>query len=229
VRDILPSVLISHIRDHFFARVGQAQAGYRFSRADEDSLTGALGQSLLTVDPVVVDVAGRQYLWMTTYQKVRGRGMGAPEKEYGADGIFELQVTDSVKGVTRKKGLLFQAKKGWLGSDKELLKQTRNMRRFESDSIVIDYADGDYRAFDAGDVVMAEGVRARVPLSRRFQLAEVLADQFLECTRGVIDMIYDPRSEIVHVPGSAGTQAQDLARRVRAKDVVSTVVRRISF
>lgn len=207
MRDILPPFVFRQLRDHFYARVGQAESSFRHFRADEDSLTGALGQSLLEPQKLWVGPDGEQFVWSTTFHKVRGRGHNAPEKRYGIDGVFELEVVDVVTGTTRRKGLLFQAKNGWQTADRKLLAQTIEMRRLNANGIVIDYADGDYRAFDAGDVVEAGGRRAEVPAQRHYRLAEVLGDQFLECTRGVIGLHYDPDAEVVRVPAAGDAVA----------------------
>jgi hypothetical protein len=226
VRDILPSFVIDELRDHYYARVGQAEATFRHSQADEDSLTGALGQALLTPQRIVASGV-EQFVWSTTYKKVRGRGRDAPEKRYGIDGIFELEVVDTIRGFARRKGLLFQAKKGWQGVDQRLVAQTRVMRDLEPDSVVVDYADGDYRAFDARDVIEAGGRRELVPADRQYALAKVLGDQFLECERGVIDLVYDPIAEVVHVPRVAVIGPERRVARAQVDHAVVTQVARL--
>jgi hypothetical protein len=134
---LLPDGLKALIRDRYLAGVSDALAKYAFHAADEDSLTGALGNAISMPHAVVFGDGHRQYSYQVSYRKIRGRGPGAPEKQLGADGIFQIEVTDERGRQT--KGLPFQSKKGWRSVDSNLLKQARRMLETAGDGIVIDY------------------------------------------------------------------------------------------
>jgi len=70
---------------------------------------------------VVFGDGQRRYSYQVSYRKIRGRGPRAPEKQLGAGGIFQIEVTDDHGRQT--KGLPFQSKKGWSSADSNLLKQ----------------------------------------------------------------------------------------------------------
>jgi hypothetical protein len=193
--------MIRELRDHFFAGVTAAELGFPYAQEDEDSLTGAVGQSLLA-PRTEVRTEGGAFVWETHSYKVRGRGKGAPEKSLGVDGVFELEVHDHVRDLTRHKGLLFQAKKNWRGADHDLLDQVQSMSRIERDSIVIDYRRDGYRAFDALDVLEARGNRRGLRAGQALRLAEVLGEQFLKCRRGVVGMRYDENVRKLIIPAS---------------------------
>ena len=106
---LLPDGLKAVIRDRYLAGVSDAQAKYPFSAADEDSLTGALGNSISMPHEMLFGDGQNQYSYQMSYRKIRGRGPRAPEKQLGADGIFRIEVTDERGRQT--KGLPFQAKK----------------------------------------------------------------------------------------------------------------------
>ncbi len=74
----LPAPVIDALRDRFLAAVGDAQAGFEDARADEDSLTGALGQELSRRPLMTVFDGMSMYALKTNWKKVRGRGPGAP-------------------------------------------------------------------------------------------------------------------------------------------------------
>jgi hypothetical protein len=95
MQDILPEAVLDDLRDHYYAGVTEAEIGYEHNEADEDAVTGALGQALFTPGDRVVAVDGRFYHWRASHYKLGGRGPGAAEREYGADGIFQLEVIES--------------------------------------------------------------------------------------------------------------------------------------
>jgi hypothetical protein len=115
MRDILPEDVLQAIRDRYLAGVADAEAKFRFNRGSEDSLTGALGSELSMPGPMIFTTADREYEYQVYYQRVRGQGRGAPEKTYGADGIFQIEIRDRDGRIIRRKGLPFQAKVGRAG------------------------------------------------------------------------------------------------------------------
>lgn len=196
MRDILPEPLYQRIRDRYLAGVADAEAKFQYGRADEDTLTGALGQAISTPGREIYQINGEIYRYEVSYQKVRGRGFGAPEKPTGADGLFQIEVTDGDGRPLRQKALPFQAKKEWRGADRDLLRQARDMIRTTGPGLVIDYSHAGYRAADAADVVEL-GAQAGLLRERGklHDLGHTLADGFLECTIGVQDLFFDAEQE----------------------------------
>jgi hypothetical protein len=196
MRDLLPSRVFEALQDRYLAGVASAEAHYDQHSADEDSVTGALGEALAAREPMVFRGPAGQYTVNVTYRKVRGRGRGAPEKIFGADGIFQIEIADASGRQIRAKGLPFQAKKGWKGKDRQLLDQAKRMELHVPGGVIIDYSNEGYRACSAQAAVAANGSRPQVD---RFgvmkRLGQVLSTDFLECTIGKVGLFYDNGSE----------------------------------
>jgi hypothetical protein len=193
LRDI-PEVVVRMVRRHFYAGVKEAEVRFRYHAADEDAVTGALGERLIEPE-VHITVGDQVYRWNAVYHKLRGRGLGAPEKRIGADGIFQLEVLDQEGRFVVRKGLLFQSKVDWHGTDQRLFGQARDLLAQSSSSVVIDYSRNGYRAIPATDVVAAGGNRRRVHRGASKSLAEVLGDEFVGCTRGDRGLYWEPERE----------------------------------
>lgn len=201
MQDILSSLILSDIKNHYLARVTNAALGYKYNEGDEDSLTGALGQSLLTTTPrIVYDANGIGYLWSTYHYKIRGRGIFAPEKEFGADGIFQIEIRGIRGNLLRRKGFLFQAKKKWNGVDSKLKEQAALLSSNPHKAIVVDYSPNGYKACLAIHAAKANGDRHKLK-SRQFRrLADLLGNDFLDCHIGLTDLYYDSDKEILFDP-----------------------------
>lgn len=114
------------LADHYRVSIAAAVRGYADSAADEDAVTGALGQALRGEGTIRLD--GKVVRWTTRYRKLRGRGRGAPEKMLGADGIFEVELEDD-EGVRSRKSLPFQAKNNSPSyGDSHLRRQAKGLR-----------------------------------------------------------------------------------------------------
>ncbi len=176
---------------HYRRGVAAAVEGYQHSRADEDSVTGALGQALLGRGAFQVP-DGRVVTWNTSYTRFGSSKDGA-EPRYGADGIFEIQLTDD-DGITTRKSLLFQAKKeAYTYGDARLRRQARQIASVPGGGVVIDYQPGKFVAMDAGAVARNDERRAER------DLAELLAEEFVACTRGSSAYSFDPEAETISV------------------------------
>src|SRR6267142_4077001 len=146
IRDLLPPALIKVIRERYLAAVADAEQKFMFSEADEDSLTGALGNAISMAKPMVFYSDSGAFDYQISYQKVRGRGPGAPERRYGIDGLFQIEVTDREGRVLLRKGLPFQAKKHWEGTDSRLVEQMKAINLNPCNAIVVDYDRSGYSA-----------------------------------------------------------------------------------
>jgi hypothetical protein len=187
--------VVDAIRDRFVAGVTLAEEDYEFSSGDEDSVTGALGQSVRQRPVAFQSGDGSPWIWSTSYYKLRGRGPGAPEKHTGADGIFQIHVQSESGQVIRMKGLPFQSKKNWRGTNKKLADQAEGLLSSCGDGIVIDFTKSGYYAAHVEAVAYARGSRPKVAQGSKLpSLAKTLSD-FVECTIGKRGLYYDPGSE----------------------------------
>lgn len=190
----LPPGLKRIIRDRYLAGIADAEAKYRFSSADEDSLSGALGNNLSMPHPMIYSDGLRRWEFQISYQKIRGRGPGAPEKLLGADGIFQIEVRDE-DGVWRK-GLPFQSKKQWRSTDGKLLQQTKDMIQSAGDGIVVDYRPNQYSACLALDVIHNQANRRLIDQAgAAHSLGQLLGNDFLNCKVGRVGLFFDPEAE----------------------------------
>lgn len=193
MRDLLPEAVLHTIRDRYLAGVADAEATFDQSSADEDSLTGALGQAIAM--PLMSQFITEQgnFIVKIDYRKLRGRGRGAPEKKFGSDGIFQIEVKDLAGNVLRKKGLPFQCKKDWRGTNSKLRDQAVHMERETPGGIVVDFESTGYSACTAQAVVAAKGSKAQVKAAGQLRhLGQILGNDFLGCTIGTKGLFYDP-------------------------------------
>ncbi|MEW6639722.1 MAG: hypothetical protein AB1586_04385 [Pseudomonadota bacterium] len=191
---IIPEPLKHLLSGQYLAGVAAAEAKYRFNAGDEDALTGALGAEIVTPHPMILRDGTHTYRWETTYYKLRGRGSAAPEKLFGADGIFQIEVYDGK--TVRRKGLPFQAKHRWRHKDRKLVEQCRNMLVWTASGIAIDYTDKGYGACRATDVIECEGIKVALRKKGKLEsLGQILANDFLDCDIGTPDLFYDLTTE----------------------------------
>lgn len=166
--------------------ISAAVQGYADSAADEDSVTGALGQALRGGG--VVDIgAGKCVKWITRYRKLRGRGKNAPEKEWGADGLFEVETIDD-SGILSRKTLPFQAKNNSPKyGNSDLIKQAKKIAAFPGGGIVVNYKPNGYVAVDARFVANRDDAG-----NHESPLADKLSEEFLLCKIGSPSYIFEP-------------------------------------
>jgi hypothetical protein len=194
ILSVLPPMIVRALQRHFYAGVKMAEVRFRHHEADEDAVTGALGERL--IEPAIrVQFGPEVFTWSTVYYKLRGRGAHAPEKELGADGIFQLEVLDQEKRFILRKGLLFQSKIEWTGRDERLFYQAQRLAAVSRSAIVIDYSSNGYKAIPATSVMSAEGNRQRIPPENDKPLAEVLGDEFVGCLLGDHGLYWEPKLE----------------------------------
>jgi hypothetical protein len=192
----LPSIVLEFIRAQYVTGVADAEAQYENAAGDEDSLTGALGALISTAGPRYFLVGPATQIGVQIdFRKLRGRGPNAPEKRFGPDGIFQLQITENGMPSFRK-GLPFQAKKNWKGRNRQLADQARAMQRNLRGGIVIDYTAHGYTACDIAAAIEFNGNRRAVANgSHLHPLGQILGNDFLECRLGIQGLYYDQRGE----------------------------------
>jgi hypothetical protein len=198
---LLPVEFIKLIRDRIKAGVADAEAKFRLNEEDEDSITGALGQSISTDAPLVLGTPSSAFSFEIESIKLRGRGLDAPEKKLGADAIFQIRILRDGK-IVFSKGLPFQAKKGGGFRNAVVKKQAKDLYASTETGIVVRYANRDYTAADVRDILPnADGSSKLIKTQK---LSTILGDTFLDCGVGRIGLLYTPES--TNVPG-AGTFA----------------------
>lgn len=174
------------ISDQIKIAVKNAESGFRDHEADEDVISGDLGGQLRTA------VKGRigNTSWETRSFKLGGRGENAPEKIFGADGVFEIKVYDDVTGeLIATKGLPYQAKKN--SSSQGLLKQVEKMCSMDCSSIVIDYGPEGFTGIKEKDIIEAAGKIKGVQDAKKKSLADMLSSDFLNCNIGKQKISYN--------------------------------------
>lgn len=214
----LPDLVVAALRDRYLAAVADAQAGFASARGDEDALTGALGQELSRRPGLVVQVGSSEYFVKVDWSKPRGRGHNAPEKLYGTDGIFQLEVTDEHGRVIGKKGLPFQAKTEWKGKDKALAGQSAAIDNSLRGGIVINFTPNGYEACPTSAATQFGGSHPMVKKAGMLKsLGQILADDFLNCTVGTVGLFFDRDTERF-----VGADGQPL----KPANAITTVIRR---
>jgi hypothetical protein len=220
VRELLSYPQLQEVlADQYRHGIRSAQRNYLDSAADEDAVTGALGQALTNEGTLFIDGVGR-VRWETRYKKFRGRGGGAGEKRLGGDGVFEIRLHDEV-GLESRKSLVFQAKNKKLRlKESGLRHQAEQIASLPGGGLVIYYSDEGYTAFEAGAVVNGTAnPREDEPL------AEFLADGFLKCTRGSFAYYYDAHREAIVLSTPDGDVViRDLPLGIRVRTQLCVVL-----
>ena len=219
MKNILPAEVFQNIQDRFKAGISDAEEWFDNSEQDEDSLTGALGQSISSKNNNFhYENNEKKYEWKTYYKKIRGRGKNAPEKKLGADGIFQIEIKENNK-VIFTKGLPFQSKKNWNFKDKKLVEQLENVLEHTETGIVVDYQKSGYTACDAKYAVKYEG-RKKELINRNhiYSLAHVIGSLFLTCKIGKKGLFYNDNEEFITDSHLIGVDINIRSKKIKAFD-----------
>ncbi len=221
LKDFLPPIVFEIIRNHLRELGNSAHVDWEAGEADEDTLTGYLGKHL---ERPWVDVRippDTKWRWRVTHKKFRGRGKGAFEKLYGADGIFQVETFDGSSEPQATKGVLYQAKKNDYRADRNLKDQLDKMEKLApGSSAVIGYDAEGY--VGVGSVSYLRENARRLIFSRgdQLRLGNFLADKFMPCEAGRMGVYYDAERRILVVPDSGVGTRQiplELGHRVRVQ------------
>ncbi len=230
---LLDPLVYEAISAHYRQSIAKAVSNYVAHCADEDSVSGALGERLtdegrvsiqsyslgsgskeadaggalnsfkrnppaetIGEDGRISTESGMIVTWKSRYQKLRGRGRGAPEKKLGVDGLIEIAVGNLDANIGQwSKVLVFQAKNlGLKGSGKykslDALQQSEKIVRLPVDGIFIVYGPSGYTALSADAVARSKGaVNGGCPLE------DMLANKFLACSIGTTGFSYDAKKQ----------------------------------
>jgi len=217
MRDILPDSVIAALRDRYVAGVANAEAQFEAGVADEDALTGALGQAIAMPQPYVFRTDAGVYSVKISWKKIRGRGLNAPERLYGSDGIFQISVYDETGQTLRTKGLPFQSKTNWRGKSASVVNQSADIEHSLGSGLVLNFTDHGYEACSTQAALAARGNRRQVERDRELRpLGEILGNDFLNCTIGSIGLFFDPESE----------RFNNASNELPPANAITTIVRR---
>ncbi len=174
------------LSEHYRSGLAAAVRGYAEDTADGEAATAALGRALVGQGELTLADA-RIVRWATRYRRLSGRGGGAPERNLGAEGLFEIEMEDEERDRSRKT-LPFQAWTAAPGHGDALVRgQAKRLSAFPGGGVVIGYRSAGYVAVDAG--VVAEGGATQ---GDEVDLADVLARDFVECRRGSTLYLFEP-------------------------------------
>lgn len=161
---------------------------------EEDTLTGHLLGKLTTRDRKVYVEAAQvkgYWSWSLFYRKFRGRGPKATENVIGADGIFEMHLSNGAK--TETKSLLFQSKIGQAGNGK-LVEQCAKLSTWREAAVVLIYDQASVEAITLDQVLANKG---SLSSAKRTPLDSYIADQFVACKVGDNDLRYYPQQRVL--------------------------------
>src|SRR5512139_54906 len=174
------------LSEHYRSGLAAAVRGYAEDTADGEAATAALGRALVGQGELTL-AAARAVRWATRYRRLSGRGGGAPERNLGAEGLFQIEMEDEERDRSRKT-LPFQAWMAAPGHGDGLVRgQAKRLSAFPGGGVVISYRSAGYVAVDAG--VVAEGGATQ---GDEVDLADVLARDFVECRRGSTLYLFEP-------------------------------------
>lgn len=203
IEDILPRQVFEAIQNHLRRKGHKAEHGWECASKNEDTLTGDLGANLRTDGWRGVKLSnGEGWRWRVTYCKFgSGRGKGAEEKHLGADGIVEVEVMRQKDGRIERKGMIFQAKKHGGYTKRKLTDQVKKMERISpGSSAVFVYGNDKYVAMNGRKHLDSK----TKDLEDSYRLGDFLAEDFLPCKTGKMDMYYDAIRKILILQNTEG-------------------------
>ncbi|WP_413578599.1 hypothetical protein ACLVWU_08685 [Bdellovibrio sp. HCB290] len=193
--DIYPT-LADKIVEQIERATQKASQQFDGMKGDEDTVTGSLFSQLHDVEgqmPMGVD----RFVWRTEYNKLKGRGKGAPENKYGADGIIVVRLfSETDNKLILSKGLLFQAKiKG--NSDQNLKTQMEKLASLNTNSVLVEYDKNNFRAVLEKNVLNANGKMKQISPGDYIDLGTVFGDMLLRCQVGKKHLDFDAEQGVL--------------------------------
>lgn len=201
----------------------KGESAWKAASKDEDTITGHWGGSVAKEWSDPIHSEGYEWRFRIDYRKFSG---SSEEPETGADGIFQIEVdrydiavTPSGRSVCTlevvetaasfKKGMLFQAKKHDNTKRKEMLSQLASLEGLTpNEGAYFEYGPAAFRAASAAAVRAVDGFTGKLEPSDFPRLGDFLADQFLECRRGVAGMYFDFEEQLLTFPTENGQIAR---------------------
>jgi len=184
----IPLALQAEIKAFIVAACRRGERIWRNFAFEEDSITGAF-LSKFETDVQYKKIDNQLWTWNVDYLKFRGRGPGAFENIHGSDGIFQIEVKNEFDKIIFSKGLLFQAKKV-NGSLTDLKPQVQQMEKLvPNSSVAFIYGPEGFKATLGRDIVSQ--VTKKNSFMFEKDIANVLANDFLDCSVGKVGLIFD--------------------------------------
>ncbi len=173
---IIPNNVQRELAKYIKEKCPHAESGWEFSNQDEDTITGDFLGNLRTNGWQTAD----GFTYRFSYNKVRGRGPKAMEKEIGADGIITIELNEN--GETSFKSFMFQAKKEGNKTDKIQIAKMDFL--FPNANVVFRYGPNGYFIEN---------------YEEEMSICKFIADVFLNCKFGIIGLHYDFRRNRIRV------------------------------
>lgn len=206
IEELVSEKVLNQIKTHISAKCAQSEEGYLFLDQEEDAVTGMFLENLRESDWQVVQTWwGREIgRWKITHHKFGGRGKNAMEKQLGADGIFQIHIMDRAGRTLKRKGLLFQAKKG-----KSPIRDKTQFIKMESHakqgSALFLYSEEGFYGQMSSDLLDNEPIEQRID--------QLLNEEFLACNVGRDELYFDYDERRLFLP-----QDQEISMGVRDED-----------
>jgi hypothetical protein len=217
IRNLLPERVFDRIASQFRDAVEVAEENFEYDELSEDSLTGALSQSIRTSVRQRRSIDGIR--WMTRAYSVGGSTV---ERDYGLDFLYSLTIQNSSGDEILTKTIGFQAKKNWTGAENRLSYQAESIiKTLPQAGLLVNFRPGGYVAVRAED--LSKDLRfTSIHENRKFSLSDALSKHFLECSIGTTSIYYVPsRKRLVYF----GTNQDVMSTRIAAKQRLATTIR----
>lgn len=198
-KDQIPQELYSQIVNYIQKECRKWQEGaFRRAYSDEDTLTGDFWSQLSLSDKFN---APHGWNWNIEYNKIRGRGTGAPEKLIGSDGIFQIHLKDGYGRTIFRKSFLFQAKMEKSYYRKAVLPQVKEMNKIKPRiGVLIVYGE------DSFDTFKSDEFEKKID-AKKFDICEYITSVFFKCQHGVEDMYFDMDEERLIIEDEDGSRS----------------------
>ena len=112
---------------------------------------------------------------------------------------------------------MFQAKKKNNKKQSELLEQVKKMEKIGSgSSAIFEYGKSGYKALDGKEIIDKDAKAIGHERNKAEGLSNYIANNFLACKIGLIDLYYDASRGILNIPSESGSSAKSrLKHRIK--------------
>lgn len=188
IQELLPEELIEKIKSYLKQNcLNNISSTYRRNQSDEDSVTSSFFENL-SKESEIEKIGSNLWKWSIEYSTTSSRGKKPLETVLGADVILFIEIK-LPNGTIFRKGILVQSKIEKNMSRNKLEDQINQMENFvEGSSVILTYNSSSYRSTTGEKYLRNKGNKWK-NYSNSF--CEFLADQFMECQYGIIDLYYD--------------------------------------
>lgn len=212
----IPIAVQQAIRDFLIGACRRGEGVWKNFEHEEDAITGGFLANFST-EPHIQQVGKQVWAWEVDYFKFRGRGKGAFESVHGSDGIFQIIVKDQQGHIDFRKGLLFQAKKV-NGSFSDLVPQVQKMEKVaRNSSVAFIYGPNGFKATLGSDIIA--NVTKKNSFLFEHDIAKIIADDFINCTVGKVDLFFDREQEALLLVDPYGLTQRSINLKKPSNDI----------